>query len=429
MATHRHKADRARRLSRLLPEPGSRRHHGMGFWAVAMTFLTLAAFTTVPSPLYGLYQARDGFSEFLVTVIYAAYAIGVVGALALAGHLSDWFGRRRLLIPAAGLTMASAIVFLTWRSVPGLLVGRVLSGISIGIASSTATAYLAELHAGHRPEASGTRAQVMATTVNMGGLGVGALVAGLLAQWVGHPLTLPYVVFLVAAAFAVVAVAVSPETREPVKPRPRYRPQRASVPAEARAEFYAAALSAFVVFAAMGLFAGLSGLFLVVSLHHPSHALAGATLFAVFSAAVVAQLATMNWPVRRTLAAGMALMVVGVAGIVTAVWLSTPSLSLFILGGAVTGAGGGAIFKAAVGTVVRISRPESRAEALTGVYLAGFVGLSLPIVGTGIALAEGVSPRATILAFAIAIAVGIVISAIKLLGGAHGPVARAAVAA
>jgi hypothetical protein len=68
-----------------LPEDGSARHHVLGFWAIAVTFLTLAAFTTVPSPLYGLYQARDGFSEFIVTVIYAAYAIGVIGALAFAG--------------------------------------------------------------------------------------------------------------------------------------------------------------------------------------------------------------------------------------------------------------------------------------------------------------------------------------------------------
>jgi MFS family permease len=163
-----------------LPKPGSPQHHGVGFWAVALTFLTLAAFTTVPSPLYGLYQASDGFSEFMVTVIYAAYAIGVVGALALAGHLSDWYGRRRLLIPAASLTIASAIVFLTWTSVPGPLLARVLSGISIGITSSTATAYLAELHARHRPGASGTRAQVTATTVNMGGLGVGRSLRGCL---------------------------------------------------------------------------------------------------------------------------------------------------------------------------------------------------------------------------------------------------------
>ena len=126
---------------------GSSRRHGVGFWFVAVTFLTLAAFTTVPSPLYGIYQARDGFSEFMLTVIYAAYAVGVIGALALAGHLSDWYGRRRLLIPGVAFTVASAIVFLSWKSVPGLLLARVLSGISIGLTLSTATAYLAELHA------------------------------------------------------------------------------------------------------------------------------------------------------------------------------------------------------------------------------------------------------------------------------------------
>jgi MFS family permease len=424
-------ADRARianAVTALLPKSGSPSYHGVGFWVVALTFLTLAAFTTVPSPLYGLYQARDGFSEFMLTVIFAAYAVGVIGALALAGHLSDLYGRKRLLIPAAAFTVASAIVFLTWTSVPGLLVARVLSGVSIGLTQSTATAYLAELHARHRPEASGTRAQVTATTVNMGGLGVGALVAGLLAQLVGHPLTVPYVVFLIAAATALVAVAISPETREAVKPRPRYRPQRASVPAAARGEFYAAALSAFTVFSAVGLFAGLAGLFLVVALHHPSHALAGATLFAVFSAAVIAQLATITWPLRRVLAAGTALMLTGLAATVTAVWLSAPSLALFIIGGAITGAGGGAIFKGAVGTVIRISRPESRAEALAGTYLAAFVGLSLPIVGAGIALAEGVSPRVTLLAFAIAVSIGIVASAIKLLGGGRGLVPRPAAA-
>jgi MFS family permease len=403
------------------PHPGAEsspttRRHGIAFWAVALTFLTLAAFTTVPSPLYGLYQARDGFSEFMLTVIFAAYAVGVVGALAFAGHLSDWFGRRRLLIPAAAFTVASAVVFLTWTSVPGLLVARVLTGVSIGLTQSTATAYLAELHARHRPDASGTRAQVTATTVNMGGLGVGALVAGLLAQWVGDALTVPYVIFLIAALVALVAVALSPETREPVRPRPRYRPQRASVPAEARGEYYAAALSAFIVFATVGLFAGLAGLFLVVVLQHPSHALAGATLFAVFSAAVIAQLATISWSVRRVLGTGMALMLLGLALTVTAVWLPAPSLALFILGGVISGAGGGTIFKGAVGTVIRISPHETRAEALTGTYLAAFVGLSVPIVGAGVALAEGVSPRVTLLGFAIAVAIGIVASAIKLLG-------------
>src|SRR5215217_124536 len=157
------RARAAHAVTAVLPERGSARHHGVGFWAVALTFLTLAAFTTVPSPLYALYQARDGFSEFMLTVIFAAYAVGVIGTLALAGHLSDWHGRKRLLIPAAGLTVASAAVFLVWKSVPGLLVARVVSGVSIGLTQSTATAYLAELHARHRPDAPATRAQVTAT--------------------------------------------------------------------------------------------------------------------------------------------------------------------------------------------------------------------------------------------------------------------------
>jgi hypothetical protein len=85
-------------VTALVPERGSSRQYGLGFWAVALTFLTLGAFTTVPSPLYALYQVRDGLSEFEVTVIYAAYAIGVIGALALAGHLSgllafEWVAR------------------------------------------------------------------------------------------------------------------------------------------------------------------------------------------------------------------------------------------------------------------------------------------------------------------------------------------------
>jgi hypothetical protein len=428
---HRRGSDRARiarSVRALVPEHGSRRHYGLGFWAVALTFLALGAFTTVPSPLYALYQARDGLSEFEVTVIYAAYAIGVIGALALAGHLSDWYGRRRLLIPAVGFTIASAIVFLTWKGLPGLLLARVLSGISFGVASSTATAYLAELDARHRPAMSGTRAELTATTVNMGGLGIGALVAGLLAQWVGDALTVPFVAFLFAASLAVVAVAASPETRAAVKPRPRYRPQRVSVPAEARGEFYAAALSALTVFAALGLFTGLSGHFLLVALHHPSHALAGATVFGVFSAGVLAQLAAAGWSVRRGLGAGMALMLLGLAVTVTAVWLPAPSLALFIIGGAVIGAGAGAIFKGAVGTVIRIARPESRAEALAGVFLAGFVGMSVPIVGAGVALAEGVSARVTLLACAIAVASRIVASAIKLFPGRPRRTVRAATA-
>src|SRR3954462_1810030 len=90
------------------------RRHGAGLWAVAFAFLTVLAFSTVPTPLYAIYQARDGFSTFLITVIFAAYAVGVIIALFFAGHVSDWLGRRRVLVPAVVTSIVSAIVFLLW---------------------------------------------------------------------------------------------------------------------------------------------------------------------------------------------------------------------------------------------------------------------------------------------------------------------------
>jgi len=393
---------------------GSRRHR-RAFWVVAFAFLVVMALGTVPSPLYGLYRARDHFSLFMITVAFAVYAVGVIVALLLAGHLSDLYGRRRLLLPAVGFAIVSAIVFLASKSLAGLLVARFITGISIGIVASTATAYLAELHAVGRPRATARKAHLTASAVNVGGLAVGALVAGFLAQWVAHPLTVPYFVFLAALVLGAVGVTVLPETREAPRPRPRYRPQRLSIPPAERGRYFSAALSTFVAFAANGLFAGLAGLFLAVTLHHPSLALAGGVVGAMFGAAVVAQFLTIGWSVTRDLQVGMAAMVIGAGLAVLGVWLHSPSLALFIAGGVMIGAGSGAIFKGAVGTVMSISPPERIAESLTGVFLAAYVGISLPVVGAGITLARHVTPKVTILGFAIAVTVGITASAIKLL--------------
>src|SRR3954470_10307693 len=135
-------------LSHGTPTRPNRR--GGGLWAVAFAFVMVMAFSTVPTPLYALYQARDGFPTFVITVIFAAYAVGVIVALFFAGHVSDSIGRRRALVPAVLLSMVSAVVFLVWRALPGLLVGRVLSGLSVGVVTATAPAYLAELHLGAR---------------------------------------------------------------------------------------------------------------------------------------------------------------------------------------------------------------------------------------------------------------------------------------
>jgi MFS family permease len=381
---------------------------------VAFAFLTVMAFSTVPSPLYGLYQQRDGFSSFTITLIYGAYAIGVVAALLLAGHVSDWHGRRRVLLPAVAVSIVSAIVFLTSRDAPGLIVARIVNGLSVGVVAATATAWLTELHVTANPNASPLRAQLIATGVNLGGLGLGPLVSGALAQWAGSPLTVPYLVFLVALALAVIVVALTPETRDRLDPLPPYRVQKVSVPDEARGRFWNAALGAFVAFGALGLFTGLTATFLVGTLHETSHLLAGVTVFALFAAGVVAQVTLATAPPRRLLTTGSALMIAGLVLTAVAVWLPSPSYALFLIGGALTGAGAGAVFKGSVGTVIAITAPHQRAEALAGVFLAGYVGLSVPVVGAGVAL-QVLSAKDTLLGFAVIEIVAIAAIARRML--------------
>src|ERR1700758_5196060 len=139
------------------------RRHDVAFWIVGYTFAVTIAFSALPTPLYVLYQARDHFSTFMITVIFAAYAVGVVGSLFLAGHLSDWVGRRRMILLAVLINMLSGLLFLLWPATVGLIIGRVISGISIGMLTATATAYLSELHAAARPGTGTKRSEIVGT--------------------------------------------------------------------------------------------------------------------------------------------------------------------------------------------------------------------------------------------------------------------------
>ncbi|HEX3361183.1 MAG TPA: MFS transporter, partial [Solirubrobacterales bacterium] len=300
--------------------------HRTAFWVATFALLTMLAYSAVPTPLYPLYQARDGFSSFMITVIFATYAVaifatyavGVVISLFTVGHLSDWHGRRRLVLPALGASMVSALVFIFWRDVPGLLVGRFISGLAVGAVTATATAWIAELHAQARPGGSPRYAEVVATAANLGGIGVGPLVSGALVAWVAHPLTVPFLVFLAALLVAAGLVVISPETREPVRPRPTWRPQRVSVPADARATYLAAAITAGISFASFGLFTSLAPSFLAGPLHNASPLLAGATAFIVFASGAAGQMFVSGRPIPVALAIGTGLMLTGLAIVVLA---------------------------------------------------------------------------------------------------------------
>ncbi|MCU1494218.1 MAG: hypothetical protein JWO62_1982 [Acidimicrobiaceae bacterium] len=386
-----------------------------GFWIVAYAFLIVMAFSTLPSPLYGLYRVRDHLSSLMITVIYGIFAASTIATLLVVQPIAARIGRRGVMISAIVTMMAAAGVLAGWKALPGLLIGRLLTGVASGLAAGTAITYLLELRLRADPTASIGRARTIGTSVNVGANGVGPLLAGLLAQWGKLQLTLPYLVILGFGAIALATLWVVPETGAPM-PHPAPHPEiHTTGPRTARLPVPAGAGTA-AAFGANGLFAGLSGLFLATTFHHPSHALAGVTLFLVFGSGVVSQLVTAKLRASRVLLSGTLSMLAGLVLLVISVRLAIPNLALFLVGGALIGAGSGAVFKGTTGIVLETSAPENRLHMTAALLIALFAGLSVPVVGAGIALNEGASSSNTVLGFAILVALGVSVSGWALVG-------------
>src|SRR5205085_7770022 len=115
------------------------------FWLMAALFVVTMLGTTLPTPLYVIYQGMWHFSSGVVTLIFASYAGGVLAALLLAGRASDQVGRKPVLATALGLSALSTAAFIVASGLGVLFACRVLSALSAGLVTGTATATVTEL--------------------------------------------------------------------------------------------------------------------------------------------------------------------------------------------------------------------------------------------------------------------------------------------
>ena len=375
--------------------------HRAGFALVATAYAATMAAGSVPTPLYVLYQRRDHFGTTMISVVFAVYVVGVISGLLFAGAHAERLRRRTVLGAALVVQLAACAVFLASPDLPGILAGRVLSGLSVGLLSGPATAFLIELRRRAAPQGDQRHAEVVATAANLGGLAAGPLLSGVLAEWAPAPLHLPYVAIGLVLALAAVLLAVVPETATPAG-GPAARPL--AVARDRRELFLASCLGGFVAFAMFGLFAALSPSFLSGTLGHTSHALAGLVAFIGLGSAAVAQIGLRRLPPRQAMTTVLVAMPVGLAVVVGGVWAG--SLGAFVAGGAITGAGAGLLFRACLTTVVQLSAGR-RAGTLATLFVTSYAGLTVPVIGLG-AASQLTSTRNALAGFAVLAVAGLV---------------------
>ncbi|MGW1864579.1 MFS transporter [Streptomyces mauvecolor] len=341
-------------------------------------FVVCMVGTTLPTPLYGLYQDKFGFSELTVTVVYAVYAFGVIGVLLLAGNVSDAVGRRPVLLWGLGFAAASAVCYLCANGLGWLYAGRLLSGLSAGLFTGAATAYVMDL----APRGGGPRATFVATAANMGGLGCGPLLAGVLAQYAPWPLYLPFAVHLALVAGSAAVLLSLPETVREPQPLSSARTQRPGLPAEVRPVFVPAAIASFVGFALFGVFTSVAPAFLAQSLNVHNHAETGLIVALAFFASTAGQLAVGRVGLGRSLPLGCVGLLAGLALLAGA--LRWDLLPLMVLSALVGGCGQGLAFRGALSAVAEASPADRRAAVISTLFVVAYAGISVPVIGVGV---------------------------------------------
>ena len=333
--------------------------------------------STLVTPLYSLYARQFGFSPVVLTLIYGAYVIGNLVSLFFFGGVSDRAGRRRVVLQAMALAALSTAIYFFATSTPWLFVARVLSGFSIGLAAGAGTAWIAELDAEDR-----TRATLVAVGSNFAGLAVGPLISGLLAEYAPRPLQLPFLIYIGVVAITAVFIARSPETVNHHGTASPLGRTSVAMPRSIRTRFIAPAITAFSVFSLYGFYFSLAPGVLVESLHQSNRAVGGAVVFELGLVSAVTIIVTRQLASRTCMRLALALLVPALALLIAA--QSRGSLSLLLLGTALSGISGALGYRGSLQVVNQIAPADQRAGVSSVYFIVCFIGNSLPVVAVAV---------------------------------------------
>ena len=341
---------------------------------VAAIFAAVMASTTVPTPLYPIYERDFGLSSLTITVVFAVYGVGVMTGLFVFGRLSDRSGRKPPLAGGLVVGALAMLLFLFAQDVGLLLAGRFLIGITAGLYTGTATAWLVDL------DDNRDRATKLAIGANLGGLAMGPLMAGLLAQYVPAPLRTAYVVELVLIVAGLAAFPLLPETVRRRRLQLDFAGLR--VPAGVRPVFLPAATAGIAAFAVSGVFGAVGPAMLGEILGITAPTASGALVTTLFLASVAGQFLTRRFVPTLALPLGCVALAAGLG--LLALSLTAASVTALAAAAVVAGLAQGLIVGAGLGLLTVVAPVDRRGQVASAYFLVLYVGLIVPVVGFGL---------------------------------------------
>lgn len=357
---------------------GRRLGAGMALGAVVL----MMAGASAPSPFYPDLQVGLGLQPWVMTAVFAVYAVALLGTLLVFGSVSDHVGRRPVVTVGFLLLAGSFALFRGADTAAFLFEARILQGVASGLLLSTLSATVADFE---RPSRPGSAAVVNAVAP-MVGLALGAVVAGVVLQVSGDARLLVFDALVVLSLVLAAAVWLAPETA------PRHegllaslRP-RVAVPPAIRGLLARSAPAIFAGWATGGLFLSLGAAIVRSELGVTNHILQGLAIGALAGAGGLASYVFRHRSARTTTLYGTAALAGGT--VLSLLALLTGSAAAYLVAVVVAGTGFGTAFFGILRTIMPLLPAHERAEVFAVIFIVSYLAFGIPAVVAGLLTPE-----------------------------------------
>ncbi|SEQ16292.1 MFS transporter [Lentzea albida] len=351
---------------------------GVGFAGISAAMVAILVAAGAPTPLLPIYQHQWGFAPWVLTLAFGIYAFALLVSILVFGSLSDHVGRRPLMIAALGLDLVAMLIFLAAPDVGWIIAARIVQGVATGAASSALSAAVVEL----APERFKKLGAQMTSMAPLGGLAIGALFAGLLAEFAANAAFEVWFALAVVMAAGTVFAVFTPETATRKPGAVKALNPRISLPRQVRRLYWTTVPGIVGGFTTMTLFMGLVPALLVAVFGVRSPIVGSLLAFVALGAGTAASAFSSGVKAPRLRFAGTSAMVAGAVLFVGSI--GATSLPLLWAAAVVGGAGIGASFAGATRGLVPEVAPHERAGLFTAIFFVGYLAMGTSAIVAGI---------------------------------------------
>lgn len=357
----------------LVKADGDFPRRGLTFAAATACLICTFVASSIAIPMMAVWRSDLALTESETAMTVVSYFAGCVLTLFFFARLSNFFGRKPIVLAALMLGMASSLIYANANGVSELNIGRFLQGFSCGFASSAAMSWVVDSAPLNRPWL-GTALTAAGPNI---GLSLGTLITGFVLQ---SEVLSPSALFDCAAVLLTLcacAAVISTETmRFGTESLGSVFIPKVALPVRLRGRFVASAVAFIGTWGVGSFLQGFSAYLCSVVFGEVNALLAGVLYLVLIVPNALLGVISGRFEARLTLKWSIVLF--STAALAAFSTLLYPSVWVLLVSVALTGMGGGAACSSGLRFLLAGTTINERAGVISALYLSAYVGSVMP---------------------------------------------------